>query len=240
VTIWDQLTDQAYRLLTRPHRGDLTPAVTLVQSLHPTAPHAPQAICAHLDTASTVLPTLACYAGRGDPHALLMAAVLMRHPLRRIATLADPDGYRGSDRDACDNDTVAIFFGLIRTAESRLLNARYLYNATLRTVLANRPRAGTPAVAVRVEPHAPVLDRADPGPDGHGTHTAHLLATAREHGIITALEYDTLQALYVTPDIFNPANAAHALGARVGAVERRAQRAIRKLSAHLHSGATAA
>ena len=41
MTTWDQLTDQAHRLLTRPRRSDLTPAVTLVQTLHPHPPQAP-------------------------------------------------------------------------------------------------------------------------------------------------------------------------------------------------------
>jgi len=239
MTTWDQLADQAHRLLTRPRRGDLTPAVTLVQSLHRQAPKAPNAICAHLDTATTVLPTLARYARSGDPHALLMAAVLMRHPLRRIAELADPDGYRSTDRDARDNDTLTIFFTLIRTAaEPQILTARYLYNATLRKVLATRPHTGTPAVAIRVDPHAAILDRTDDGTDDD--HTAHLLAQARDHRIITALEYKTLKALYLNTDIFSPPAAARRLGANVGAVERRAQRAIRKLSSHLESAAAAA
>ncbi|MBI2699694.1 hypothetical protein [Mycobacterium paragordonae] len=239
MNIWDQLAHQAHTLLTRPRRTDLTPAVTLVQSLHPHNPHTPAAICAHLDTATTVLPTLARYARNGDPHALLMAAVLMRHPLRRIADLADPDGYHASDRDARDNDTLTIFFTLIRTtAEPHILTARYLYNATLNKVLAARPRTGTPAAATRVDPHAAILDRTD-----HGTttdRTAHLLAQARDHRIITALEYRTLATLYLNADIYNPTAAAHALGANTGAVERRAQRAIRKLCTHFETAATAA
>ncbi|MBS4730584.1 hypothetical protein MSM1_20440 [Mycobacterium sp. SM1] len=239
MTIWDQIADQAHRLLTRPRRGDLTPAVTLIQSLHHNPPEAPNAICSRLDTATTVLPTLARYARNGDPHALLMAAVLMRHPLRRIAEFADPDGYLSTDRDARDNDTLAIFFTLIRTAaEPQILTARYLYNATLRKVLAARPRTGTPAVATRVDPHATILDRAD-----HGTeddHTAHLLTQARDRRIITALEYETLKALYLNSDIFSPHTAAHTLGANVAAVERRAQRAIRKLSTHFQTATAAA
>lgn len=239
MTIWDQLADQAHRLLTRPRRGDLTPAVTLIQSLHPQRPHTANAICAHLPTATTVLPTLARYARSGDPHALLMAAVLMRHPLRRIAELADPDGYLSTDRDARDNDTLTIFFTLIRTAgEPQILTSRYLYNATLRKVMASRPRSGTPASAVRVSPHAPILDRADTGIDED--HTAHLLAQARDRRIITALEYDTLKALYLNTDVFSPSSAARSLGANVGAIERRAQRAIRKLSSHFESAAAAA
>ena len=137
---WDHLAEQAHRLLTRPRRGDLTPAVTLVQSLHKQPPQSPAAICAHLETASTALPQLARYARSGDRHALLMAAVLMRHPLRRIAEMADPDGYRSSDRDARDNDTLRIFFEIIRTAaEPQILTSRYLYGQTLKRVLKARP-----------------------------------------------------------------------------------------------------
>jgi hypothetical protein len=231
MTIWDQLADQAHRLIAQPRRGHLTPSVTLVQSLHTHAPQTPAAICAHLDTATTVLPTLARYARAGDKYALLMCAVLMRHPLRRIAELADPDGYRSTDRDARDNDTLAIFFTLIRcTAETEILTARYLYNATLRKVLAARPPAGAPAVAVRVDPHAEILDRVDDGADAD--RPAQLIATARDHQVITALEYETLKALYLNTDTFSLHAAAHTLGANAGAVERRAQRAIRKLANH--------
>jgi hypothetical protein len=239
MTIWDQLAVQAHQLIARPRRGELTPSVTLVQSLHTRTPDTPSAVCAHLDTATTVLPTLARYARAGDRYALLMCAVLMRHPLRRIAELADPDGYRSSDRDARDNDTLTIFFTLIRcTAEPHILTARYLYNATLRTVLAARPRAGAPAVAVRVDPHAAILDRIDRGSDDD--RTVELLATARDRKVITALEYQTLTALYLTADVFNVNAAAHSLGAGAAAVERRAQRAIRKLTNHVDSLAAAA
>ena len=63
---WDHLAEQAHRLLTQPRRGDLTPAVTLVQSLHKQPPQSPAAICAHLETATTALPQLARYARSGD------------------------------------------------------------------------------------------------------------------------------------------------------------------------------
>jgi hypothetical protein len=231
---WDHLTQQAHRLLTRPHRGDLTPAVTLVRSLHPHLPNTPAAICAHLDTATTVLPTLARYARNGDRHALLMAAVLMRHPLRRIAEYADPDGYHSTDRDARDNATLAIFFTLIRTtAEPQILTARYLYAQTLNRTLSSRPRTGTPAAAIRVDPHATVLDRADNGTNYD--HTARLLQRAHDHNIITALEHDTLEALYLHSDVYSLHAAAAALGANASAVERRAQRAIKKLINHHQS-----
>lgn len=237
MNIWDHLANQAHVLLTRPRRADLTPAVTLVQSLHNQPPHTPAAICAHLDTATTVLPTLACYARHGDRHALLMAAVLMRHPLRRVAELADSDGYLSTDRDARDNDTLTIFFTLIRTtAEPQILTARYLYGQTLKRVLAVR-RAQHKTAAIRVEPHAAILDRTDTGTDYD--RTAHLLQQARDHKVITALEHDTLKALYLHPDIYSPPAAATALDANVSAVERRAQRAIRKLIQH-RQGAVAA
>ncbi|MDY6869194.1 MAG: hypothetical protein SV966_00960 [Actinomycetota bacterium] len=235
---WDHLAEQAHRLLTRPRRGDLTPAVTLVQSLHKQAPASPAAICAHLETATTALPQLARYAHSGDRHAYLMAAVLMRHPLRRIAEMADPDGYRTSDRDARDNDTLRIFFEIISTAgEPQILTSRYLYGQTLKRVLKGRPDAASPAVAVRVDPHSVILDRPDFGSDFD--HTASLLQTARDQRIITALEHDTLRALYLNSDVFSPSAAARALNANVSAVERRAQRAIRKLCHHYEAAVAA-
>lgn len=235
---WDQLAEQAYRLLTRPGRSDLTPAVTLVQSLHSQPPTSPAAICAHLDTVSTVLPQLARYARHRDRHALLMAAVLMRHPLRRIAELADPDGYRSSDRSAQDNDTLRIFFEIIRTAaEPQVLTSRYLYSQTIKRVLKARPATNSPAVAVRVDPHSATLDRPDFGTDYD--HAAAILQSARRHHIITALEHETLKTLYLNSDVFSPSTAARTLSANIGAVERRAQRAIRKLCAHYDSAAAA-
>jgi hypothetical protein len=235
---WDHLAEQAHRLLTRSRRGDLTPAVTLVQSLHQQPPQSPAAICSHLQTASAALPQLARYARSGDRHALLMAAVLMRHPLRRIAEMADPDGYRTSDRDARDNDTLRIFFELIRTAaEPQILTSRYLYGQTLKRVLKTRPDAGSPAVAVRVDPHSLVLDRPNLGTDYD--RTAGLLQMARDRHIITALEHDTLRALYLNTDVFSPSTAARALGANVPTIERRAQRAIRKLCTHYETAVAA-
>ena len=62
---------------------------------------------------------------------------------------------------------------------------------------------------------------------------------ARDRRIITALEHDTLRALYLTSDVFSPSTAARVLGANVSAVERRAQRAIRKLCT-FYDGAVAA
>ena len=235
---WEHLAEQAHRLLTRARRGDLTPAVTLIQSLHKQPPRSPAAICAHLETATTVLPQLARYARSGDRHALLMAAVLMRHPLRRIAEMADPDGYRSSERDARDNDTLRIFFEIIRTAaEPQILTSRYLYGQTLKRVLKALPGDGSPAVAIRVDPRSALLDRADYGIDYD--HTAGLLQLARDRRIITALEHETLKALYLNSDVFSPSSVARAQGANVSAVERRAQRAIRKLCAYYDSAVAA-
>lgn len=238
MTIWDQLAEQAHHLLTRPRRGDLTPAVTLVQTLHPQPPHSPDAICTHMDTISTVLPQLARYARSGDRHALLMAAVLMRRPLRRIADMGDPDGYRSSDRDARDNDTLRIFFELLRTAaEPQILTSRYLYGQTLKRVLKARPTAESAAAAHRVDPHAAVLDRADYGTDHD--HTATVLQQACDRGIITALEFKTLTAMYLNSDVFSPSTAARDLSSTVSAVERRAQRAIRKLAKYFDEAVAA-
>lgn len=231
MTIWDQLAEQAHHLLTRPRRGDLTPAVTLVQTLHPQPPHSPDAICTHMDTISTVLPQLARYARNGDRHALLMAAVLMRRPLCRIAEMADPDGYRSSDRDARYNDTLRIFFELIRTAaEPQILTTRYVYNHTLRKALATRTPTNPAATAYRVDPRSTILDRADFGTDHD--HTATVLRAARDRGVITALEYKTLTTMYLNSDVFSPSTAARDLSSTVSAIERRAQRAIRKLAKH--------
>jgi hypothetical protein len=241
---WDHLTARAHELLTRPRRGDLTPAVTLIQSLHKQPPQTPNAICAHLDTATTVLPRLAGYARHGDRHALLMAAVLMRHPLRHIAEIADPDGYRSTAADARDNDTLAIFFTLIRTAaEPQILTARYLYGQTLKRVLAARPRPGAPAAALRLDPHemsAKLTDRSDADGSEADGRTTQLLRRARDNKVITALEHDTLKALYLHTGTYNLPATALALGANAGAVERRAQRAIRKLVAHHTQTAAAA
>ncbi len=236
--IWDHIATQAHRLLISPRPRDLTPSVALVRSLHPTPPATPAAVCAHLDTATTVLPALARHAAAGDRHALLMAAALMRHALRRIADMADPDAYHDSDRDTRDNDTLATFFTVIRTcAEPHILTARYLYGAVLRRTLAAR-QAGHATAAIRVDPGSAILDRADHGP--HYDHTASLIDRARDTGVITALEHTTLTAMYLKTDVLDPAAAATTLGATHAAVARRAQRAIRKLQRHHDHGRAAA
>jgi len=103
--VLDALTRQAYTLLTS--RAD-TPAVRLVRALHPD-PSGPDAIPDHLAGGNTTpsLSALSRYAQAGDPHALLMAAVLMRAQLRAVTTTAgDHDG----------TDTLTAFWTLIRTA----------------------------------------------------------------------------------------------------------------------------
>ena len=76
--------------------------------------------------------------------------------------------------------------------------------------------------AVPVDPHAPVLDRASIEADQHRDTARHLLADAHAHHVITALEYQTLAVLYL--------QRPGTLHATTSAVERRAQRAIRKLA----------
>lgn len=228
MTIWDQITRQAHQVLTAPRRGELTPAVTLVQSLHRQLPRHPGGFCSHLPTANKALPLLARYARNGDPNALLMATALLRHPLARIATLADPDGYGDTEPDTRDNATLEAFFTLIRaTSDTSQLTADYLCTNTLHRVLGARPKPETPATAIRVDPHSPVLDHVSVDTYDYPTR---LLAQARDHGIITALEHKTLTTLYLSSGTLNPAAAARVLGAKTGAVERRAQRAIRKLT----------
>ncbi|WP_249383719.1 hypothetical protein [Mycobacterium sp. DBP42] len=241
---WDLLAHQAHALLTRPRRNDLTPAVTLVQSLHKEPPSTPAAICAHLDTADKVLPTLAGYARHGDRHALLMAAVLMRHPLRRIASCADPDGYHSSDRDARDNATLDAFFTLINTAtDTRKITTRWLYAHTLYRTLNSRSRTGTPAAAYRVDTHTAqrwTNPHIDPHDNEQHEQVTHILETARTANVITQLEYDTLNTLYLSGEVYDLPAAADTLGAKTGAVERRAQRAIAKLSRNRRQIAVAA
>lgn len=234
---WNDLTDHAHALITRPSRRDLTPAVTLMQSLHTQLPATPAAVCAHLDPGSPALSLLARYAQSGDPNALLMAAVLMRHSLRRISEWADPDGYRSTDQATRINETLSIFFTIIRTtAETQLLTPRYLYWQTLKRVTAGRPHT-TVAAPLRVDPGHQILDAVDTGRD-EPAKAAAILDHARANRVITTLEYETLKALYIAADSYNLLTTAAALGARAGAVERRAQRAIRKLITY-HSKAAA-
>lgn len=228
---WNDLTTAAHALIVRPSRRDLTPAVTLMQSLHRQTPATPEAICSHLEPGSKALASLAAYAQSGDRHALLMAAVIMRHSLRRISGCADPDGYRSTDAETRANDTLAAFFSVIRTAaDTRLITPKYLYWQTLKRVIATRPQGST-GVPLRVSPDDHRLDSVDVGAP-EAAKASEVLAQARAGGVITALEYETLKALYINVDRYSLACAATELGARPGAVERRAQRAIRKLVNH--------
>lgn len=242
--LWDSLTAQAHALLTS-HKH-LTPSVKLVQSLHAQPPATAAAICSHLDTASKVLPELAQQAHDGDPHALLLAAVLMRGPLRKIAQFADPEGYLTSDFDVCHNETLVIFFGLMRSKDPQFLNSRYLYSQTLKQVLAGRPRTGTPAVAYRIDPHSEDADflfevgsRASgvrPVGAAEAEHDennlAYILKSAVDKKLITPLDHQTLTALYLSFGRYSLKEAAVELDAKPKAVERRAQRAMRKLVAY--------
>ena len=233
---WDHLAEQAHRSLTRPRHGDLTPAVTLAQSLHKQPPQSPAAICAHLETASAALPQLARYARSGDRHALLMAAVLMRHPLRRIAEMADPDGYRSSDRYARDNDTLRIFFEIIRTAaEPQILTSRYLYGQTLKRVLKARPDAvDRPSRCALTPTPSSWID-----PTSAPTTTAPPACCSWPATDASSPPWSTTPCERSTSTPISSAPPLLTLGANVSAVERRAQRAIRKLCTYYEAAAAA-
>lgn len=230
--IWDSLTAQAHALLTS-HKN-LSPSVKLVQSLHDQLPATPAAICSHMDCVSKVLPELAQQARDGDPRALLLAAVLMRAPLRKIAHFADPEGYHSSDFDVCHGETLTIFFEQIRRADPQILNARYLYGQTLKRVLGGRPRTGTPAAAERVDPQSALaeylFERVDNGPEG--SNLSYVLKSAVDKKVITPLDHLTLTTLYLSFGRYSLNEAADELDAKPKSVERRAQRAMRKLAAH--------
>ncbi|SIC62258.1 Uncharacterised protein [Mycobacteroides abscessus subsp. abscessus] len=245
--LWDSLTAQAHALLTS-HKH-LTPSVKLVQSLHAQPPATAAAICSHLDTASKVLPELAQQAHDGDPHALLLAAVLMRGPLRKIAQFADPEGYHTSDFDVCHNETLAIFFDLMRRTDPQFLNSRYLYGKTLKYVIKGRPRTGAPDSAHRVDPHSYLAaylfdsgeeDRRAAGVrrvggvevGAAGSNLAYVLKSAVDKKVITPLDHLTLTTLYLSFGRYSLKEAAVELDAKPKAVERRAQRAMRKLVAY--------
>lgn len=245
--LWDNLTAQAHALLTS-HKN-LTPSVKLVQSLHDQPPATAAAICSHMDAASKVLPELAQQARDGDPHALLLAAVLMRGPLRKIAQFADPEGYHDSDFDVCHSETLTVFFGLMRSREPQFLNSRYLYGQTLKHVIKGRPRTGEPDSAYRVDPHSQLADYLfDSGEEASrtrgvhrvggveigaaGSNLAYVLKSAVDKKVITPLDHLTLTTLYLSFGRYSLNQAAAELDAKPKAVERRAQRAIRKLVAH--------
>jgi hypothetical protein len=119
---------------------------------------------------------------------------------------------------------------LIRTAaEPQTLTEQSLAYQTAKWLHA---RDTHPAVAVVPhDPHASIFHQPRTEPDQHA-QASQLLEHARAHRVITALEYQTLHMLYLQAGIGNLPVAAHALHATTRAVERRAQRAIRKLVAH--------
>jgi hypothetical protein len=80
------------------------------------------------------------------------------------------------------------------------------------------------------EPYAAIFDQAPAEPNRHA-QASQLLEDARDRHVITVLEYRTLTVLYLQNCIDELPVAAATLHATIGAVERRAQRAIRKLAA---------
>jgi hypothetical protein len=214
----DALTAHAHKLLIE---QDLTPSVRLARSLHTTPPRTPAAIRAHLHD-THVLPALARHAQAGDPHALLITAVLMRSQLRMIAAHAGGD-------DAIE-DTLTAFWTLLRTAaEPHTLTEQSVAHQVTKQLHASRSAA---ASVEPYDPHAPIFDQPSwPEPDRR-TQAAQVLAHARDHHVITALEYRTLNVLYLQTGTAALSVAARTLHATACAVERRAQRAIRKLVIH--------
>ncbi|WP_083650231.1 hypothetical protein [Mycobacterium syngnathidarum] len=181
----------------------------------------------HLRDASHVLPALARHAQAGDRYALLLAAVFMRDLLRAIAQRA------GGDIDERTEDALALTFALLRAAAE----PDTLTEAVIAAQLSKRLqlRHSGPDAAVPVDPHAPVFDQPIPEPDQHRHTALHLLADARAHQIITALEYQTLHALYLRTGTFDPRATARALAATTETIQQRSRRAIRKLAEHYAS-----
>jgi hypothetical protein len=219
----DALTVHAHKLLIS--EQDLTPAVRLARSLHATPPATPAAIRAHLHDAPHVLPALSRHAQAGDRHALLIAAVLMRNQLRTIAAHA------GGDDDAT-SDTLTLFWTLISTtAEPQTITEKSVTYQLVKHLdrLTRRP---APVVIEPHDPHAAIFDQPRwPEPDRR-TQATQVLTHARDHNVITALEYQTLNVLYLQTGTAELSVAARSLHATASAIERRAQRAIRKLVVH--------
>jgi hypothetical protein len=163
-----------------------------------------------------VLPALARHAQSGDRYALLIAAVLLRDLLRTIAHRTA--GLRGDDIAERTDDALALVFALLRAAAEPDTLTEPLIAAQLSKQLQRRHSG--PDDAILVDPHAQVLDR--PSNDPPRDTAQQLLADARDHHVITALEYQTLAVLYL--------QRPGSLHASTSAVERRAQRAIRKLA----------
>lgn len=231
--LWDVLPNYAHIILTSTHRADLTPALKLARSLHPTPPAAPAAILTSLDAAPHALPALARFAQAGDRHALLMAAVLMRGRLRAIAGRLSA----GDDNDRAE-DVLLTAFALLRTsAEPDMLTEPFIAAQVAKRL---RERPSGPDAAIPCDPDASVFNRPAPEFDQPLRRATQLLDSARAKQVITDLEYRTLRALYLQSDTFNLYAAAGTLQASAAAVERRAQRAIHKLREALTSTRTAA
>lgn len=216
----DALTAQAHTLLISSNRRtEWPPSVLLARSVHTTPPANPAGVRSHLRDAPHVLPALARHAQAGDRYALLLAAVFTRDLLRTIAQrCADSPG----DADERIEDALVLVFALLRAAAE----PDTLTEAVIAAQVAKRlqRRHSGPDAVVSVDPHAAVFDRPMPEPDQHRHAALHLLADARAHHVITALEHQTLAVLYL--------QRPGTLHATTSAVERRAQRAIRKLATH--------
>ena len=226
--VLDALTAQAHALLTGDNpRDDRTLSIRLAQSVHATPPTTPAGVRSHLRDAPHVLPALARHAQAGDRYALLLAAVFIRDLLRAIAQRPADDP---SDIDERTEDALALVFTLLWTAAE----PDTLTEAVIAAQLSKRlqRRHSGPDAAVPVDPHAPVFDQPIPEPDQHRHAALHLLADARAHRIITALEYQTLHALYLRASTFDPHGAARTLAATTETIQQRSRRAIRKLAEH--------
>lgn len=217
--VLDALTAQAHALLTSDNRSaGRSGSVRLARSVHATPPATPADVRSHLRATPHVLPALARHAQAGDRYALLIAAVLLRDLLRAIARRAA--GPRGDDIAERTDDALALTFALLRAAAEPDTLTEPLIAAQLAKQLQRRHSG--PDAAVLVDPHAPVLDRPSGEADPDRDAARQLLADARAHHVITALEYQTLAVLYL--------QRPGTLDATTSAVERRAQRAIRKLA----------
>lgn len=213
------LTAQAHMLLNSDNRSaGRSPSVRLARSVHATPPATPADLRSHLRDTPHVLPALARHAQAGDRYALLIAAVLLRDLLRTIAQRAA--GPRGDDIAERTDDALTLTFTLLRGATEPDTLTEALIAAQLAKQLQRRHSG--PDAAVLVDPHAPVLDRPSNEADRDRDTARQLLADARAHHVITALEYQTLAVLYL--------QRPGTLHATTSAVERRAQRAIRKLA----------
>lgn len=225
--VLDTLTTQALSLLTSTRRDARTPAVRLARSLHPTPPLYPGGVRSRLDDVPHVLPALARHAQAGDRHALLLAAVFMRDQLRATAARVV-----AADIDDALSETLAATFDLLRAAaEPEVLTPRLVAAHTAKRLHA---RFSGQNATLPCDPHATVFDQpATSQPDDAARPTEQLLADARAQRVITALEHLTLTELYLSTGTASPATAAQALCATSSAIERRAQRAIRKLARYV-------